>query len=335
MGSSFLVVLLVAIPPGTFQAVRQYSKLDILLTTLSFGGAAMPLFWAAHGADPARQRHSQPGFTGQPFLPIGGMQTAGRPPSVGDYLAHLILPLIALSLGWVSWYARYVRASMLEVIHQDGIQHRPRQGAARAAGDLQARLVIWALPLVTVVALDLPYLFAGALFVEFIFGWPGMGRFFYQSVLQRDYPVMMGIVVIIAFLVLLGNLPADVAYAVLDLRCGTRGNAHDRPQGRRWRGRELRPPGEHGIVWRQFRCHHGDHLVGRFGGDRRLVRWPSCPPTSTTAIDLRNRWSPPSVAHPFGTDKQGRDIFTRILYGGRISLLVGVLAMAGSVLLAP
>src|SRR5581483_10220646 len=185
--------------------------------TLSFGGAAMPVFWLSMVLillDSAIRNPS----TGQSFLPIGGMQTVGQRPSVGDYLAHLLMPMTALSLGWVSWYSRYVRSSMLDVIHQDYIR------TARAKG-VREHLVIFkhafknaAMPLVTVVALDLPYLFAGALFTEIIFGWPGMGRFFYQAVLQRDYPVMMGVVVIIAFLVLLGNLLADIAYALLDPR---------------------------------------------------------------------------------------------------------------------
>jgi peptide/nickel transport system permease protein len=126
--------------------------------------------------------------------------------------------MIALGLGWVSWYSRYVRSSMLDVIHQDYVR------TARAKG-LRERAVIFrhafrnaALPLVTVIALDLPYLFAGALFVETIFGWPGMGSYFYQSIVRRDYPVAMAVILVIAFLVIIANLIADIAYAWLDPR---------------------------------------------------------------------------------------------------------------------
>jgi peptide/nickel transport system permease protein len=217
MGSTFVVVLVLSILLGTFQAIRQYSKLDVVLTTLSFAGAAMPVFWLGLMLILLNSAVRSPA-TGRPFLPISGMATPGMPPTIGDYLSHLVLPMTALGLGWVSWYARYVRSSMLDVIHQDYIR------TARAKG-IPERIVIFkhalknaSLPLVTVVALDLPYLFAGALFTEIIFGWPGMGLFFYQSVVRRDYSVMMGVIVIIALLVMLGNLLADILYAYLDPR---------------------------------------------------------------------------------------------------------------------
>ena len=135
-----------------------------------------------------------------------------------DIPAHLALPMIALAFGWISWYARYVRASMLDVVHQDYIR------TARAKG-VRERTVVFkhafknaSIPLVTVVALDLPYLFAGALFVEIIFAWPGMGQLFFRAATLRDYPLMLGIIVVIAVLVLLGNLLADILYAYLDPR---------------------------------------------------------------------------------------------------------------------
>jgi peptide/nickel transport system permease protein len=107
---------------------------------------------------------------------------------------------------------------MLDVVHAEYIR------TARAKG-VRERTVIFkhafknaSLPLVTLVALDLPYLFAGALFTEFIFGWPGMGNYFYFAIIRRDYPVVMGLTVIVAILVMVGNLLADVAYAYLDPR---------------------------------------------------------------------------------------------------------------------
>jgi peptide/nickel transport system permease protein len=217
MGMTFLVVLVLAVLLGTLQAVRQYSKLDIALTTVSFAGAAMPVYWLAMILIIINAAIRDPS-TGRPFLPTGGLATPGAPLSAGDLAAHLVLPMLALGLGWVSWYARYVRSSMLDVVHAEYIR------TARAKG-VRERTVIFkhafknaSLPLVTLVALDLPYLFAGALFTEFIFGWPGMGNYFYFAIIRRDYPVVMGLTVIVAILVMVGNLLADVAYAYLDPR---------------------------------------------------------------------------------------------------------------------
>jgi peptide/nickel transport system permease protein len=217
MGSTFILVLFVSIALGILQAVRQYSRVDVFFTTLSFAGAAMPVFWVGLMLILIDNAIRNP-LTGRPFLPIGGMTTPGSTANPGDLAAHIVLPMIALALGWISWYARYVRASMLDVVHQDYIR------TARAKG-VRERVVVFkhafknaAIPLVTVVALDLPYLFAGALFVEIIFAWPGMGQLFYRAAVIRDYPLMLGIIIVIAVLVLLGNLLADIVYVYLDPR---------------------------------------------------------------------------------------------------------------------
>ena len=217
VGTTFLIVVVVAVALGTYSARHQHSRIDIGLTTISFVGAAMPVFWLGMLLILLDATIRNPG-TGKPFLPIGGIATPGQSFSVPDLIAHMILPVICLGVGWVSWYSRYVRSSMLDVIHLDYIR------TARAKG-IRERTVIYkhalknaALPLITLVALDLPYLFAGALFVEIIFSWPGLGNFFYFSTVNRDYSVMMGIVVFIAVFVIIGNLIADVAYSYLDPR---------------------------------------------------------------------------------------------------------------------
>jgi peptide/nickel transport system permease protein len=135
-----------------------------------------------------------------------------------DYVYHLILPVVMLSVFGAARYMRYMRASMLEVIHQDYIR------TARAKG-LRERAVLYghalknaAIPLVTILALDLPTLFGGALFTETIFSWPGMGRLFFRSAQRVDYAVIMGIVVINALLIQVFNLVADMLYAYLDPR---------------------------------------------------------------------------------------------------------------------
>ena len=129
---------------------------------------------------------------------------------------HLILPVTMLAAGWVAWYSRFLRASMLETIHQDYVR------TARAKG-LSERLVILrhgfrnaAIPLVTLMALDVPFLFTGALFTEVIFAWPGMGRLFYDAAERRDYGLLMAIIMITSALIILANILADMLYAWLD-----------------------------------------------------------------------------------------------------------------------
>src|SRR5437588_705455 len=142
----------------------------------------------------------------------------GAPFSVRDRIVHLLLPVAMLTLATAAQYVRYMRASMLEVIHEDYIRTARAKGAAE-------RRVIWrhafknaALPLVTIVALDLPALFSGALFTETIFSWPGMGRLFFDSALRFDYALLMGIIIVNAALIILSNLAADLVYGALDPR---------------------------------------------------------------------------------------------------------------------
>ena len=152
------------------------------------------------------------------MLPAGGMQTSGKPFDLGDWAVHLILPAVTLGLGWVSWYSRFLRSSMLDVIHEDYVR------TARAKG-LPEYLIIFkhalknaAIPLITVVALDLPTLVGGSLFVEIIFSWPGMGRLFYRAVERRDYSILMGTILMSAVLIIIANLLADIVYSYLDPR---------------------------------------------------------------------------------------------------------------------
>ena len=144
------------------------------------------------------------------------MNTLGKEGDFLDTLWHLVLPVTALSLGWAAWYSRFLRSSMLDVLHEDYIR------TARAKGVVD-RLVYYKhalrnaiLPLVTLIALDLPTLFAGALFVETIFSWPGMGRLFWDAARGRDYPVLLGVVMITAVLIISFNTLADLAYGLLD-----------------------------------------------------------------------------------------------------------------------
>jgi peptide/nickel transport system permease protein len=218
MAATLIVVAIIAIPIGVISAVRQYSVFDIIVTTLAFIGQAIPEFWLGLILLLVFYATLDNPFTGDPLFPPGGMQSLDAGFSVLDRLHHLVLPVTMGAVGWVAWYSRFLRSSMLDVIHQDYVR------TARAKG-LSERRVLYghalknaAIPLVTVFALDLPYIFAGSLYVELLFSWPGMGRLFYQSALQRDYPTLMTILIITAALVLLFNLLADLAYGWLDPR---------------------------------------------------------------------------------------------------------------------
>ena len=215
---AWVVTLLIAIPVGILSAIRQYSKFDHAVTTLTFIGQSIPIFWFGLILLLVFYMKLENPFTGEPLLPAGGVSTMGAPFSLADRAKHLILPVTMLAAGWVAWYSRFLRASMLETIHQDYVR------TARAKG-LSERLVVLrhgfrnaAIPLVTLMALDVPFLFTGALFTEVIFAWPGMGRLFYAAAERRDYGLLMAIIMITSALIILANILADMIYAWLDPR---------------------------------------------------------------------------------------------------------------------
>jgi peptide/nickel transport system permease protein len=217
MSVMLVVTLVIAIPLGIYSAIKQYTPFDHIATTLAFAGQSLPVFWfgllliiifhvTLKGAD------------GKPLLPGSGVATLGAPFSLTDRIAHLILPVSMLALVTAAGYMRYMRSSMLEVINQDYIR------TARAKG-LTQRLAIFRhavrnalIPLVTLLALEIPALFGGALFTETIFAWPGIGRLYYTSALKADYPVVMAVLLIYTILILFSNLLVDVLYTLLDPR---------------------------------------------------------------------------------------------------------------------
>jgi len=210
-GLSLLVSLFIAIPAGIISATRQYSVFDHITTTLAYIGRSMPVYYSGLLLIIVFSIWLR-------WFPSGGMHTLGQTPSLLDSLRHLFLPVLSLSTLIAAKYVRFLRTSMLEIIHQDYIR-------TAAAKGLHKRIVTYkhafrnaAIPLVTVVAIDLPVLFAGALFTETIYSWPGMGRLFVDSATRFDYSVVMGIVAAIAFLVVVSNLLADIIYAILDPR---------------------------------------------------------------------------------------------------------------------
>ncbi len=213
------VAVLIALPIGIISAIRQYSAFDITVTTFSFAGQAIPEFWLGLILILIFYAWLKNPFTGEPLLPPGGMTSSNSVGfDLGDRVIHLILPVATGALGWVAWYSRFLRSSMLEVIHQDYIRTARAKGLSNLKVLSKHALRNALIPLVTLLALDLPYIFGGAVFVEILFAWPGMGRLYYQAALDRDYPILLAVLIIGAGFIILSNLLADIVYAYLDPR---------------------------------------------------------------------------------------------------------------------
>jgi peptide/nickel transport system permease protein len=216
--TAFICALLIAIPIGILSAVRQYSVLDHIATTIAFIGQSMPVFWFGLILIIIFNATLKNPSTGGPLLPGGGMFTIGAPFSVEDRLRHLILPAAVLTFFSLGIHIRYMRAGMLDVLHQDYIRTAHAKGLTERAVLAKHAFKNSILPLVTIIGLEIPGLFAGALITETIFSWPGMGRLFFNSIERGDYAVMMGILMMSATLILLFGLVTDVVYAFLDPR---------------------------------------------------------------------------------------------------------------------
>ena len=221
---SLVIIFALGMLIGIVQAVRQYSIADNVLTFVALFFYSMPSFWLALMLILVfSMKAAEWGWPAWLQLPASQMTTVGAeylPPGeqLVDRIKHLILPAIALGIGSAAGVARYMRGSMLEVIHQDFIR------TARAKG-LSERTVIFKhalrnalIPIITLLGLYLPFLLSGAVLVETIFAWPGMGRLIVDAIFQRDYPLVMATSFVIAAIVVLGNLLSDVLYAVVDPR---------------------------------------------------------------------------------------------------------------------
>ncbi|MFN2420970.1 MAG: ABC transporter permease [Gemmatimonadota bacterium] len=216
--SSVALVLIFAIGVvvGTLQAVRQYSWADNLATVLSFFFYSMPSFWFGLMLILLFAFKLQ-------WLPASQMTSVeyeflSGPGRLIDRLEHLLLPALALGVGGAASVSRYMRSGMLEQIRQDYVR------TARAKG-LNERKVVFKhamrnalIPVVTLLGLYIPFLISGAVLIETIFAWPGMGRTIVTAIFQRDYPVVLASAFVISILVILGNLVADILYSVIDPR---------------------------------------------------------------------------------------------------------------------
>ena len=217
MGSAFIFSLIVGVAAGIFSAIKPYSPLDYTVTTLAFFGQSMPVFWFALMMQLAFAVYGITAFGYHIALPSAGMCTLDECP-FWDRIEHLILPTLVLGLLYIATWSRFTRSSMLEVIKTDYMRTAAAKGLGRAKIILKHGLKNALIPVVTIIALSLPGLVAGAVVTETIFAWPGMGRLFYNALGQFDFSLLMGYLMLTAFLVVLFNLLADIAYAWLDPR---------------------------------------------------------------------------------------------------------------------
>jgi peptide/nickel transport system permease protein len=211
MGAAWLMGVVFGITLGVFVGLRQYSFWDFSLTGLSFLGLSMPAFIS--------------GILGLyifsvrlGWFPAGGMRTPAADPSLRDSLNHLILPATTLGLMGIAQNMRYMRFSMLEVLNQDYIVTARAKGLRPRVVNYRHALRNALLPVVTVIGLSIPQLVAGAVFIETIYSWRGMGSLYLNAVSGRDYPVIMGVNLVFALIVLAANLLTDIAYSIVDPR---------------------------------------------------------------------------------------------------------------------
>jgi peptide/nickel transport system permease protein len=211
-GVALVLTIALGVPLGVIAARYRGSWIDQIIRVLGVAGHAVPAFWFGLLFILILSVQFR-------LFPVGGMQTVGADGlNLRDRLAHLVGPVLALSLAGIANYSRYMRAETLEVLSQDYVR------TARAKG-LQEHLVLFVhtarnalLPLVTALGTQVAYLASGAVIVEQVFAWPGMGRMTYDAARSKDYPVVMAVVVISSAILLLSYIVRDVAYGVVDPR---------------------------------------------------------------------------------------------------------------------
>lgn len=209
--SSIVLGWVIGIPVGILSARYQYSALDYVITFLAFVGISAPSFFFGLlllYVFAARLN----------VLPAGGFFLAGEPRTLVGYVQYLLLPSITLGLGSIAGIARYMRSSLLEVMGQDFLRTARAKGLSENKVVYKHALRNALLPILTLMGFSIPSIFSGAVIVENIFAWPGLGSLAIQAVNERNYPVIMGINLMFAVLIFLGSLIADISYAVVDPR---------------------------------------------------------------------------------------------------------------------
>ena len=209
MGSSLVLGLLIAIPAGIYSAVHRYQKRDYAMVTTSFVFSSVPSFFMALLLIYL--------FTVRlGWLPSSGMTTPGLDGSVTDILRLMVMPVLVLAMGVAGRNIRYIRSAVLEILEMDYLRTARAKGIGRFRVINKHALRNALLPIVTVIGMQIPTLFGGAVIVEQVFSWPGLGLITMSAILGRDYPVIMGVCLLSAVVVLLANLLTDIVYALVD-----------------------------------------------------------------------------------------------------------------------
>lgn len=209
MGVSLVVSLLMAVPAGIYSAIHQYSKGDYAVVTASFLGSSIPGFFLSLLMIYL--------FTVKlGWLPSGGMSTLGMGGGFVDVLRHMVMPVLVLSFSMAGSNIRYIRSAMLEILQQDYLRTARAKGIGRFLVINKHALRNALVPIVTVIGMEIPTLFGGAVIIEQVFSWPGLGLMTMSAISSRDYPVIMGVCLLSAVVVLAANLITDILYALVD-----------------------------------------------------------------------------------------------------------------------
>jgi peptide/nickel transport system permease protein len=211
MGSALLIAIVTGIVTGVISAVRRNTSVDLAFSVFALVGISSPAFLSALiGLYIFAVRLK--------LAPSGGMLTPGTAFSIGDLLHHLILPAALLSIAQAALIMRYMRSSLLEVLNQDYVRTARAKGVKEFWVIAKHALRNALLPVVTVIGSTIGLAIGGAIFIESVFNWPGMGLLLVNAVETRDYPVIMGATLIIGACVIVVNLLTDITYAVIDPR---------------------------------------------------------------------------------------------------------------------
>jgi len=221
--TALAIAFIVGIVLGTIQAIRQYSWLDSGLSVVLLFFYSMPSFWLAYMLILTFSLFARNVWEWPIWFPATGMlgtdhESLSFVARVADRLRFMVLPTLSLSLVLTAGIARYMRGSMLEVVRQDFIRTARAKGLPERAVVFKHALRNALLPVITLLGLYIPVLFSGTVIIEDVFGWPGMGTLMIQAIDARDYMLVMGVSFFFALMVVIGNLIADVLYAVVDPR---------------------------------------------------------------------------------------------------------------------
>ncbi len=209
MATSLVISMLIAIPAGIYSSVHQYQTSDFTIVTLSFIGTSIPSFFMALVLIYIFNLKLG-------WLPSAGMTTLGTDGGFVDVVLHMIMPVAVMVFSIVGVNIRYIRSSMLEILEQDYLRTARAKGIGRKKVIYKHAFRNALLPIITLFGMQVPMLFSGSVVIEQVFSWPGLGLLTMSSILNRDYPLIMGVSLLSAVVVLIANLITDVLYAVAD-----------------------------------------------------------------------------------------------------------------------